>query len=68
LVAESDLQAHPGAGRAIRRAGLAGWESEHSHTDESFRLALQRAALAAWMRDKIIADVPLTAEQVHIRT
>jgi len=46
---------------------LAAWQSEHGYTDESFRSALKRAAEAAWMRDKIIAEVPGTAEQVHAR-
>ncbi|MGD8402355.1 MAG: peptidylprolyl isomerase [Anaerolineales bacterium] len=41
------------------------WQSEHGYTDESFRSALKRAAESAWMRDKIIAEVPGTAEQVH---
>lgn len=44
---------------------LATWQSEHGYTDETFRSALKRAAEAAWMRDKIIAEVPGTAEQVH---
>jgi parvulin-like peptidyl-prolyl isomerase len=44
---------------------LAAWQSDHGYTDESFRSALKRAAEAAWMRDKIIAAVPGTAEQVH---
>lgn len=44
---------------------LTAWQSEHGYTHESFRFALQRAAEAAWMRDKIIAEVPGTAEQVH---
>jgi peptidyl-prolyl cis-trans isomerase C len=44
---------------------LTTWQSEHGYTDESFRSALKRAAEAAWMRDKIIAAVPGTAEQVH---
>jgi peptidyl-prolyl cis-trans isomerase C len=44
---------------------LAAWQSEHGYTDESFLSALKRAAEAAWMRDKIIAGVPETAEQVH---
>jgi len=43
------------------------WMSEHGYTDESFRSALKQAAEAAWMRDKIIAEVPGTAEQVHAR-
>jgi len=44
---------------------LAMWQSEHGYTDETFKSALKRAAEAAWMRDKIIATVPGTAEQVH---
>ena len=44
---------------------LAAWQSEHGYTDESFQSALKRAVEAAWMRDKIIAAVPGTAEQVH---
>ena len=44
---------------------LTEWQSEHGYTDESFRIALKRAAEVAWMRDKIIAEVPGTAEQVH---
>jgi len=44
---------------------LAKWQSDHGYTDESFQSALKRSAEAAWMRDKIIAAVPGTAEQVH---
>jgi hypothetical protein len=44
---------------------LAKWQSDHGYTDESFRSVLKRSAEAAWMRDKIIAAVPNTAEQVH---
>lgn len=44
---------------------LAKWQSDHGYTDESFRSALKRDAEAAWMRDKIIAAVPGTADQVH---
>jgi len=44
---------------------LVAWQSDHGYTDESFRSALKRAAEAAWMRDKIITEVPGTAEQVH---
>lgn len=43
------------------------WQSQHGYTDESFRSALKRAVEAAWMRDKIIAAVSGTAEQVHAR-
>lgn len=43
------------------------WQAEHGYNDEMFRSALKRAVEAAWMRDKIIAAVPDTAEQVHAR-
>lgn len=43
------------------------WESAHGYDDASFRIALKRAAEAAWMRDKIIADTPTVVEQIHLR-
>ena len=46
---------------------LSTWESAHGYTDEAFRSELQRAAEAAWMRDKIITAVPSTGEQVHVQ-
>jgi len=46
---------------------LSTWESAHGYTDQAFRSELQRAAEAAWMRDKIVAVVPSTAEQVHVQ-
>ncbi len=46
---------------------LSAWEAGHGYSDASFRLALKRAAEAAWMRDKIVTAVPRTADQVHVR-
>jgi peptidyl-prolyl cis-trans isomerase C len=46
---------------------LAEWESQHGYTDDSFRTSLKRMMEAAWMRDKIVATVPVSAEQVHVR-
>ena len=46
---------------------LAAWQSERGYTESDFRSALKRAVEAAWMRDKILADVPSTAEQVHVQ-
>ena len=46
---------------------LSKWQSEHGYSEQAFRSALGRAAESAWMRDKIIADVPSTAEQVHVQ-
>ncbi len=46
---------------------LSAWQSAHGYDDASFRSSLKLAAEAALMRDKIIADVPGTAEQVHAR-
>ena len=46
---------------------LSAWQSAHGYNDASFRAALKRSAEAALMRDKIIAGVPGTVEQVHAR-
>jgi peptidyl-prolyl cis-trans isomerase C len=46
---------------------LSTWESAHGYTDQAFRSELKRAAESAWMRDKIVAAVPSTAEQVHVQ-
>ena len=46
---------------------LSTWQSEYGYTEQAFRSALKRAAEAAWMRDKIISNVPSTAEQVHVQ-
>ena len=46
---------------------LSKWQSAHGYDDASFKVALTRSAEAAWMRDKIIADVPTTVEQIHLR-
>jgi peptidyl-prolyl cis-trans isomerase C len=46
---------------------LSTWESAHGYDDASFKVALKRSAEAAWMRDKIIADVPASVEQIHLR-
>ncbi|HEU4745781.1 MAG TPA: peptidylprolyl isomerase [Anaerolineales bacterium] len=46
---------------------LSAWQSEHGYSEAAFRSALKRSAEAAWMRDKILAEVPSTAEQVHVQ-
>ncbi len=46
---------------------LSVWQSANGYDDASFRAALNRSIEAAWMRDKIIADVPLVMEQIHLR-
>ncbi len=46
---------------------LTAWQSAHGYDDASFRITLKRSAEAAWMRDKIIADVPTSVEQIHVR-
>ena len=46
---------------------LQDWQNLYGYSDASLRQALQRSIAAAWMRDKIIAAVPLQTEQVHAR-
>lgn len=68
-VTEADLQSRIDA--LVAELGsadaLVQWQSAHGYDDASFRVALKRSVEAAWMRDKIIADVPATAEQIHLR-
>jgi peptidyl-prolyl cis-trans isomerase C len=64
-VTESDLQSRIdalGSPDAISQ-----WQSTHGYDDESFRVTLKRSIESAWMRDKIIADVPNLMEQIHLR-
>ncbi len=46
---------------------LSAWQSAYGYDDVSFQVALKRSVESAWMRDKIIADVPTTVEQIHVR-
>jgi parvulin-like peptidyl-prolyl isomerase len=68
-LAESDLQSRIDTlTESIGGAeALSAWQSAHGYDDASFRIALKRSAEAAWMRDKIIADVPTSVEQIHLR-
>lgn len=43
------------------------WMSANGYDEASFRAALKRSIESAWMRDNIIADVPLAMEQIHLR-
>ena len=66
---EADLKSRMDAlAASIGGAGaISTWQSSHGYDNASFQIALTRSAEAAWMRDKIIADVPTTMEQVHVR-
>jgi len=46
---------------------LAAWQSAHGYTSETFRETLRWAITAAWMRDQVIAEVPMTIAQVHVK-
>jgi peptidyl-prolyl cis-trans isomerase C len=68
-VTDADLQSRIDALAASLGGAdqLSAWQSAHGYDDASFRSSLKLAAEAALMRDKIIAEVPGTAEQVHAR-
>jgi parvulin-like peptidyl-prolyl isomerase len=68
-VTESDLKARMDAlANQIGGAeALSAWLSSHGYDQISFQIALKRSVEAAWMRDKIIADMPKTMEQIHLR-
>jgi len=63
----SDLQEREAALESASGDSYETWKAAHGYSDESFRAALKRAVEAALMRDKIIAEVPLQAPQVHVR-
>jgi parvulin-like peptidyl-prolyl isomerase len=46
---------------------LANWMSENGYQEAGFRQALKQAIAAAWMRDRIVAEVEETAGQIHAR-
>ena len=46
---------------------LSAWQSSHGYDNISFQTALKRSIETAWMRDKIIAEVPTSMEQIHVR-
>lgn len=68
-VTEADLQSRIDALAAEigGAASLSTWQSANGYDDASFRAALKRSIEAAWMRDNIIAGVPLEVEQIHLR-
>lgn len=43
------------------------WLLENGYTQQSFDKVLMRAIKGAWLRDRILEDVPISAEQVHAR-
>jgi peptidyl-prolyl cis-trans isomerase C len=45
---------------------LADWQYTHGYTEADFTRALKRSIQAAWMRDKIMAEVPKSTEEVHV--
>jgi peptidyl-prolyl cis-trans isomerase C len=63
LQARSDaLAAQIGGAQA-----LSAWQTDQGYSEQAFRSALKRSAESAWMRDRIVSNVPSTAEQVHVQ-
>lgn len=48
-------------------AAFEDWLLDNGYSQQNFLEILERSIKAAWMRDLILADVPRTAEQVHVR-
>ena len=47
-------------------AAFDSWMQQNGYDLDSLKSALADSIAAAWMRDKIISEVPSTAEQVHV--
>lgn len=69
VVGDVELKAH--LDQLIQDIGgeqaLNKWLANNGYSLETFQDALERSIAVAWMRDRIIASVPKTAEQVHAR-
>ena len=48
-------------------SALNAWMKDYGYSEGDFRQTMKRAIAAAWMRDQVITEVPLTAEQIHAR-
>ncbi len=46
---------------------LEDWMAKYGYTSNTFLITLRRQMAAAWERDRIAAQVPETAEQIHAR-
>ena len=57
-----ELAAEAGGAEALTT-----WINQNFYSDESFRRALALDMAAVWMRNKILAEVPTTADQVRAR-
>ncbi len=55
------------AGQMGGEKALETWMTSQGYTRQLFEQALALSLAAAWMRDRIIAEMPKTAEQVHAR-
>jgi hypothetical protein len=49
------------------QTALQGWLDQNGYTEAAFLKELGRAIAAAWMRDRIVTELPVTAEQVRAR-
>ena len=68
-VDEATLQAH--VDELIADMGgpeqFMSWLQSNHYDEISFRKTLSRQLAAAWMRDKIVSEVPTSTEQIHAR-
>ena len=64
VLTEADLQAR--IDQLAAQVNLNEWLGANLYTPDQFKAALYKSTSAAWMRDTITAQVPLTAEQVHV--
>lgn len=68
IVDETELQSRIDA-LEVQLGGsqaLENWKANFGYSNDDFQSSLRRSVGAAWMRDQIIADVPETADEVHV--
>ena len=62
-----DAQISQLAAQAGGISALQAWESANGYTDGMFKSVLAKELAAAWERDRMLAEVPTIADQVHAR-
>lgn len=54
-------------GLGLSDQALSEWIEKNGYSEDGFIRAMKRSIASAWMRDRLIEEVPQTADQVHAR-
>lgn len=67
VISDDEVEAEVARVRNENPGGFAAWLEANGYTEESFRAQTRSDLLGAGLRERVAAQVPATAEQVHLR-